>query len=307
MAMNLFLATIAIAINSCQDELPASPFSSLTAKQEQQMIATGELPEYFQIRLAESQLNGSPPQPSGISVPLELFDRPIHEMPLKQWPTSSATFFHEPARKASGYQAGFGLASKRWPFREPWTDTRFSYSVNQSSVFPLPDAQVYRATLEPTFLRLTNVTKQFPLEQQPRKSSLIITGNCKDTQFYQSLLRTHTWSNYGMIRVYFQILDVDFTQQGNAAAKVTWRRNDDGARQLLLSELREYESQFLMPEKGTTTLRTGDEFSTGYRLFKVLNVVPAGDLPDRGHCEGWVELEEIEHPATDESAAVKDE
>jgi hypothetical protein len=62
-----------------------------------------------------------------------------------------------------------------------------------------------------------------------------------------------------------------------------------------------------LSERGTTTFRKGDEFSTGYRLYKVLNVVPAGDLPGGGHCEGWVELDEIERPATDESAAVQDE
>jgi hypothetical protein len=96
------------------------------------------------------------------------------------------------------------------------------------------------------------------------------------------------------------IVDVEFSNADPVAATISWCRYDNKG--LSTDEVQEAANDglFKMPLNGTSTLQKGDTFSTGYRKYKVLNIVPTKDVPDGGHCEGWVELEELERSKPDE-------
>jgi hypothetical protein len=217
----------------------------------------------------------------------------------KTWPNCYAYRYNSAAAERSGYKVGLCFDLKETNAEWAWHRCILDLALNDGSIFPLFDGRLYRATLGDSGLLLTRVPDDCLANDRPQKSSLIIPGNCWQSRYFQTVVDSSKFGRRVVSLFIWSPRSVEFLDEEPPAMKLTWERRDEGE-QVPDSDRKEYEELFKMPYKETTTFRKGDEFSTGYRRFKVLNVVPAGDLPNGGHCEGWVELDELKRPKPDE-------
>lgn len=220
----------------------------------------------------------------------------------KTWPKCHVYRYNSAAAERWGYKAGLYFDLKNTNAEWSWHRCILDLALNDGSIMPLFDGQLYRASLRDSSLWLTRVPDDCLANDRPQKSSLIIPGNCWQSRYFQTVIDS---TKFGRRDVYLSIFSprsMEFLDEEPAAMTLSWERDDLGEH-VPDSDRKEYEELFKLAYDGTTTFRKGDEFSTGYRRFKVRNVVPAGDLPDGGHCEGWVELEELAPPKTDKDAS----
>lgn len=187
-------------------------------------------------------------------------------------------------RERVGYNLEIRFDEDGHQFRVPWHGCKLVYYVNAGSVFPLMDGQIYHAALQKSTLELNNVTEKFDIIRRPAKSSLTIPGNSGRSEFFQTI---HAYDPASSGPVSFQIDRIQFPAENPSSVRIEWSRGDDDRSGGL------NESRFKMASNGVTTLRTGDFLVTGYKKYKVLNVVHPFDLHETGHCEGWVELEDV--------------
>ena len=294
--MSAFLGILCCACFQDQDLTLRPRGLSLTPAQNIALVSEGLYPEYFELDRYDPNTG-----PHHIAVPLDVFESPLGEN-RKLWPQCRSRFRPNAFTGKEDYDAGLLVDLRNLKTRPPWDNNYMTYSVRRGSLFPLPDSRIYRASFTDNAVRFTNVTDTWPEGERPQKTSLIISGNEHGSKYPQG---TEESDIFGIIEVHMTIVDVEISNADSLVASVSWYRYDNKG--LSTDEVQEAANDglFKMPLKGTSTLQKGDTFSTGYRKYKVLNIVPTKNLPDGGHCEGWIELDELERPQVDDAEPVR--
>jgi len=200
-------------------------------------------------------------------------------------------------RERTGYDLEIWFDEDGHRLRMPWHRCKVSYWLNNGSVFPLMDGQIYEASMRKSTLKLRNVTEEFDAKSRPARSSLTIPGNAGRSEFYQADVAI---GSTGSGPVFFEIVSIKFDNEESSSVTIEWSRGDDDRSGGL------NESQFKMAANGVATLRKGDVLATGYKHYKVLNIIHPCDILNGSHCEGWIELEDVP-PKTQSISKVKDE
>jgi hypothetical protein len=233
-----------------------------------------------------------PAAPVQIDMPLDMCDPP--ELNRMKWPKCQAYLLPQGRREHTGYVMEIWFTERSARFREPWKNASMKYLVNQDSVFPLMDGNLYHAIIGPESLQLRNVTGAFAKGDRPRKSSLTISCNSVGSRYFQHEIES---SRYGKVRVFMEIRKAEISTE--SVASVTWVA-EPSFTQLQPASSAEWmefwKGLTITSDETKSRLRKGDVFMTGARSYKVRNIVPPGVLPNGGHCEGWIELDEIEPP-----------
>jgi hypothetical protein len=249
-----------------------------------------QIPQVLSVKIGEGV---RPPERS--SLILDVFETPAGA--TQQTVTCRGHSLSRGPRERTGYDLEIRFDEDGHRLRMPWHRCKVSYWLNNGSVFPLMDGQIYEASMRKSTLKLRNVTEEFDAKSRPARSSLTIPGNAGRSEFYQADVAI---GSTGSGPVFFEIVSIKFDNEESSSVTIEWSRGDDDRSGGL------NESQFKMAANGVATLRKGDVLATGYKHYKVLNIIHPCDILNGSHCEGWIELEDVP-PKTQSISKVKDE
>lgn len=247
--------------------------------------------------------------PSRVTIPIQKLPAPETNIliPLpglalksgKNWPACWAYIFNRPVTDA-GYLIGFSIGPNRFarfPVSHIWYNgpNQLEFGVKDGVVFPLYEGMVYRADIDETSLSLVRVNHVLPENIRPLPDSRCLSSNCLN-----AVLSSHRMNSPKFMNpvVGMNAEELSFDNQHAKVAKIRWVRHAWEGRQVVASELKEYFSLFVLPEKIEQSIRAGDVIETNVYSFKVRKVVPPQEIDGAGSLTGWIELQRTLHDTT---------